>query len=67
MLLSANMIRIHDVFGMKETFDVFAKAGVEGFDFDNDVEEYRSDQHDEHFYHLNHTAMAGGKAEKSTC
>ena len=50
MLLSANMIRIHDTFGIKETFDVFAKAGFEGIDFNNDVKEYYSDKHDEHFY-----------------
>ena len=50
MLLSANMIRIHDTFGINETFDVFAKAGFEGIDFNNDVKEYYSDKHDEHFY-----------------
>ena len=50
MLLSANMIRIHDTFGMKETFDVFAKAGFEGIDFNNDVEEYYTTEHDEQFY-----------------
>ena len=50
MLLSANMIRIHDTFGIKETFDVFAKAGFEGIDFNNDVDEYSYDKHDEHFY-----------------
>ena len=50
MLLSANMIRIHDTFGIKETFDVFAKAGFGGIDFNNDVDEYSFDKHDEHFY-----------------
>jgi sugar phosphate isomerase/epimerase len=50
MLLSANMIRIYDTFGIKETFDVFAKAGFEGIDFNNDVGEYSSDKYDEHFY-----------------
>lgn len=50
MLLSANMIRIYDTFGIKETFDVFAKAGFEGIDFNNDVDEYSYDKHDEHFY-----------------
>lgn len=50
MLLSANMIRIYDTFGIKETFDVFAKAGFEGIDFNNDVDEYSSDKYDEHFY-----------------
>ena len=50
MLLSANMIRIYDTFGIKETFDVLAKAGFEGIDFNNDVDEYSSDKHDEHFY-----------------
>lgn len=50
MLLSANMIRIHDTFGMKETFDIFAKAGIEGIDFNNDVAEYYTDGHSEDFY-----------------
>ena len=50
MLLSANMIKFYDTFGIKETFDVFAKAGFEGIDFNNDVDEYSSDKHDEHFY-----------------
>ena len=50
MLLSANMIRIHDTFGMKETFDIFAKAGIEGIDFNNDVAEYYTDGHGEDFY-----------------
>lgn len=50
MLLSANMIRIYDTFGIKETFDVFAKAGFEGIDFNNDIDEYSSDKYDEHFY-----------------
>jgi len=50
MLLSANMIRIHDAFGMKETFDLFAEAGIQGIDFNNDVREYHTDVHDEAFY-----------------
>ena len=50
MLLSANMIKIHDTFGMKETFDVFSQVGIEGIDFNNDVTEYCTDEHDEHFY-----------------
>ena len=50
MLLSANMIRIHDVFGMKETFDIFAKAGIEGIDFNNDVPKYCTADLDEQFY-----------------
>ena len=50
MLLSANMIRVHDVFGIKGTFDVFAKAGFEGVDFNNDVPEYYTTEHDKSFY-----------------
>lgn len=61
MLLSANMIRLHNTFGMKETFDILAQAGFEGIDFNNDVEEYYSDQHDEHFYRslAQHSASRG--------
>ena len=50
MLLSTNMTRIYDTFGIKETFDVFAKAGFEGIDFSEDFDEYSYDKHDEHFY-----------------
>ncbi|MBQ9801847.1 MAG: sugar phosphate isomerase/epimerase [Clostridia bacterium] len=50
MLLSANMIKIHDTFGIKQTFDVFAKAGIQGIDFNNDVAEYCTKQHDRQFY-----------------
>ncbi len=50
MLLSANMIRVHDTFGIKGMFDVFAAAGIEGIDFNNDVAEYCTAEHDEQFY-----------------
>lgn len=50
MLLSANMIRFHDAFGMKQTFDIFAQAGIQGIDFNNDVAEYCTKEHDEQFY-----------------
>lgn len=50
MLLSANMIRFHDAFGMRETFDIFAQAGMQGMDFNNDVAEYYNDGHDRQFY-----------------
>ena len=50
MLLSANMIKIHDTFGIRQTFDVFAKAGFQGIDFNNDVAEYCTKQHDKQFY-----------------
>lgn len=44
------MIRVHDTFGMKETFDVFAATGIEGIDFNNDVAEYCTTEHDEQYY-----------------
>ena len=50
MLLSANMIKFHDTFGMRETFDIFAAAGIQGMDFNNDVTEYHTDEHDKQFY-----------------
>lgn len=50
MKLSANMIRVHDAFGIKNTFDFFAKAGFEGMDFNNDVSEYYTADHDRVFY-----------------
>ena len=50
MLLSANMIRFYDTFGMKETFDIFAQAGIQGMDFNFDVAQYCTAEHDEAFY-----------------
>ncbi|MBE6608918.1 MAG: sugar phosphate isomerase/epimerase [Ruminococcaceae bacterium] len=50
MLLSANMIRFHDAFGMKKSFDIFAEAGFDGMDFNNDVIEYATLEHDKDFY-----------------
>ena len=50
MLLSSNMIRVHTTFGMRGTFDAFANAGIQGIDFNNDVAEYCTDEHDEQFY-----------------
>lgn len=50
MLLSANMVRVHDTFGIKETFDVFARVGIEGMDFNIDVAEYFTTVHDEQYY-----------------
>lgn len=50
MLLSANMIKIHDTFGIRKMFDALAAAGFEGIDFNNDVPEYCTDVHDEAFY-----------------
>lgn len=50
MLLSANMIRLHDTFGIEKMFDIMASAGIEGIDFNNDVAEYCTTEHDEEFY-----------------
>ena len=44
------MIKFYDAFGMKETFDIFAQAGIQGMDFNNDVAEYHTDEHDKAFY-----------------
>ena len=50
MLLSANMIRLHDTFGIEKMFDIMASAGIEGIDFNNDVSEYCTTEHDAEFY-----------------
>jgi len=50
MLLSANMFGVYNVFGIRKTFDLFAQAGIEGMDFNNDIAEYRTTEHDEQFY-----------------
>jgi sugar phosphate isomerase/epimerase len=44
------MIRIHNNFGIKNTFDILAKAGFSGIDFNNDVHEYCTKEHDKAFY-----------------
>ena len=44
------MIRVHDAFGIKGTFDVFADTGFQGIDFNNDVGEYYTGEHDKAFY-----------------
>lgn len=50
MLLSANMIRAHSAFGIRGMLDVFARAGFQGLDFNNDVAEYFTAEHSERFY-----------------
>ena len=50
MKLSANMIRVHDAFGIRETFDIFARVGFRGMDFNNDVREYFDGTHGDDFY-----------------
>ena len=61
MLLSSNMIRIHNTFGIRETFSVFKQCGYEAIDFNNDVSEYCSEEHGEDFYRelANHAASVG--------
>lgn len=44
------MIRLHDTFGIEKMFDIMASAGIEGIDFNNDVAEYCTTEHDEEFY-----------------
>ncbi len=50
MRLSANMVRLYDLFGIRGTLDLFAEAGFAGMDFNNDVAEYHTDAHGEDFY-----------------
>jgi sugar phosphate isomerase/epimerase len=49
MLLSSNLIRFYS-FGIKKAFDIFARAGIQGVDFNNDIDEYHTNEHDESFY-----------------
>ena len=55
------MIRIHNTFGIKETFSVFKQCGYEAIDFNNDVSEYCSEEHGEDFYRelANHAKAVG--------
>ena len=55
------MIRIHNTFGIRETFSVFKQCGYEAIDFNNDVSEYCSEEHGEDFYRelANHAKEVG--------
>lgn len=50
MKLSSNIVRFYGAFGIKGTIDVFANAGVEGIDFNNDIKEFYTDEHDKNYY-----------------
>ena len=50
MILSSNLHRFHQSFGLKKTIDIFADAGFEGIDFNTDIEEYYTDVHSPEFY-----------------
>lgn len=50
MILSANLFGFYDIFGIEKLFDIYADAGFNGVDFNNDLPEYRTAQHDERFY-----------------
>ncbi len=50
MLLSANLIRIHDAFGDYKMFDVLAEVGFEAVDFSLDMAEYRDNNYDKDYY-----------------
>jgi len=51
MLLSSNMMRFHSSFGLRNTFDIFAQSGIQGMDFNTDVREYHTAEHNENFYY----------------
>ena len=50
MLLSANLIRIKDAFGLEKTFDVLQEVGFKAVDFSLDMAEYRTANYDKNFY-----------------
>ena len=50
MLLSANLMRFHNVFGIKKTIENFSESGVEGIDFNNDIKEFHNGTHDESYF-----------------
>jgi len=50
MLLSTNLHRFHEAFGLKKTIDIFAEAGFRGIDFSADIEQYCTDAHTPEFY-----------------
>ena len=50
MLLSANLIKIHDAFGVYKMFDVLGEVGFEAVDFSLDMAEYRDNNYDKDYY-----------------
>ena len=50
MLLSANMIRFYNDFGIKKTFDIFSNAEIQGIDFNLDVKDFLSNKYDKEFF-----------------
>ena len=50
MLLSANLIRIHDAFGVHKMFDVLSELGFQAVDFNFDMLEYRENNYDKDYY-----------------
>lgn len=50
MILSTNMIKIYDVYGVKNMLDVLSKAGMQGLDFNNDIGKYYTNEYGEEFY-----------------
>jgi sugar phosphate isomerase/epimerase len=43
-------MQFYQVFGIEKTIDIFADAGFQSVDFNTDLPEYHSDEHDEQFY-----------------
>ena len=50
MKLTSNFILFHDELGLTKTIDIFSEAGFEGIDFNTDLRQYYTDDHDEEFY-----------------
>jgi len=48
--LSSNFIYFHNELGLKKTIDAFADAGFDAIDFNADLQEYYTDEHDRDFY-----------------
>lgn len=41
---------MYDAYGAKRTFELFAQSGIMGIDFNTNIPEYCSDEHDKQFY-----------------
>ena len=50
MLISSNIIRVYDAFGIKRAFDLFSEAGFQAIDFNLDKEEFRISGYGEVYY-----------------
>ena len=59
MILSTNIIRFYEEFGIEKTIDIFSEAGYQGIDFNTELIEFRTEK-DEYFIKAREYANSKG-------